>query len=68
MQFRISSNDKSGPDKKLKLSIAGDAEKLRTIWIGSHLLSTISNENMIRLWNLEEDENYVLTLLSMQSD
>lgn len=56
---------KSGPDKKVKLTIAGDPEKLRTIWIGDLLLATTSNENMIRMWHLEEDENYALTLVDM---
>jgi len=50
------------------LSIAGDSEKLRSIWIGSCLLATCSYENMLRLWHLEEDENYVLTLLEMQGE
>jgi intraflagellar transport protein 140 len=36
--------------------------KLSTLWIADCLLCTSSNENMLRLWNLDEDENYVLTL------
>jgi intraflagellar transport protein 140 len=66
VQFRISTSEKSGPDKKVKLSIAGDAEGLRSIWIGHCLLATRSFENMLRLWHL--DENYVLTLLEMGND
>jgi intraflagellar transport protein 140 len=68
VQFRISTSEKSGPDKKVKLSIAGDADRLRSIWIGHCLLATCSFENMLRLWHLEEDENYVLTLLEMGND
>lgn len=36
--------------------------------IGDCLLATCSFENMLRLWHLEEDENYVLTLLEMQGE
>lgn len=45
----------------MKLSIAGDPEKLVSIWAGNGLLATSSGENMIRMFNLEADENYVLT-------
>ena len=36
-----------------------------SIWIADCLLCTSSNENMIRLWHLDEDENYVLTLFDL---
>jgi len=63
VQFNISTSDKlSVPEKKVKLSIAGDISLLRTLWIGDCLLCTVSSENMIRCWNLDEDENYALTL------
>ncbi len=66
VQFKISPNEKNGPDKKVKLSIAGDAEKLKSIWIGTCLLCTCTIENMLRLWHLEEDENYLLTLRDVE--
>lgn len=50
------------PDKKVKLAVAGNPEYLSTIWAGQGLLATVSGENMIRLLNIEQDENYVLTL------
>jgi intraflagellar transport protein 140 len=68
VQFKISTGHKQGPDKKVKLSIAGNPEKLESIWIGTCLLATCSTENMLRLWHLEEDENYVLTLLGLGAD
>ena len=37
-------------------------EYLSTIWAGNGLLATVSGENMIRMLNIEQDENYVLTL------
>ncbi len=66
VQFRISPNEKTAPDKKVKLSIAGDPEKLVSIWIGACLLVTCSTENMLRFWHLENDENYVLTLFDVE--
>jgi len=46
----------------VKLSIAGDVEWLNSVWIGSCLVAMSSNENMIRMWHLGADENYVMTL------
>lgn len=62
VQFRINLNEKLVPDRKVKLSVAGDPEKLITIWAGTSLLVTASGENMVRLLHLEEDETYLLTL------
>ncbi len=65
VQFKISPNEKTAPDKKVKLSIAGDPEQLTSIWIETCLLATCSTENMLRLWHLENDDNYVLTLFDI---
>lgn len=62
VQFKISTTEKNHTDKKVKLSIAGNPEKLTSIWIGSCLLITCSFENMLRLWHIEDDEKYLLTL------
>jgi len=44
------------------LAVAGNPEFLNTIWAGTGLMATVSGENMIRMFNIETDENYVLTL------
>lgn len=62
VQFRVSPNEKLVPSRKVKLTVAGNPEKISTIWGGPGLLATVSGENMIRLWNLERDVNYFLTL------
>lgn len=62
VQFKINLNEKLVPDRKVKLSVAGDPEKLITIWAGTSLLVTASGENMLRLLHLDEDETYLLTL------
>ncbi|KAL4454946.1 hypothetical protein ABPG74_006328 [Tetrahymena malaccensis] len=62
VMFKISTSVKTGPSKRVKLSIAGDPQKLQSIWIGSCLLATCSHENMLRMWHLDQDDNYVLTL------
>ena len=38
---------------------------MSSIWIGACLLATCSNENMIRFWHLEADENYALTVFDI---
>ena len=65
VQFKINFTEKSVPEKKVKLSISGEPENLSSIWIGESLLSTSSNENMIRFWHLEQDENYSLTVFDV---
>jgi intraflagellar transport protein 140 len=55
VQFKLTSTEKVTPDKKVKFSVAGEPENLSSIWIGTCLLATCSNENMIRLWHVEAD-------------
>lgn len=62
VQFRVSPNEKLVPTRKVKLTIAGNPENISTIWGGPGLLVTVSGDNMVRLWNLERDANYFLTL------
>jgi len=50
------------PDRKVKLAVSGNIEYLTTIWAGQGLLATVSGESMVRMFNIENDENYVLTL------
>ncbi|CAK55887.1 unnamed protein product (macronuclear) [Paramecium tetraurelia] len=66
VQFKISTSEKTQPDKKVKLSIAGEPESLQSVWIGQCLIAISSNENMIRMFQLEADENYVITLHEFQ--
>ena len=53
VQFKINLNEKLVPDRKVKLSVAGDPEKLCTLWAGNGLIATASGENMVRLFHLE---------------
>ncbi|CAG9334634.1 unnamed protein product [Blepharisma stoltei] len=62
VQFRVSPNEKLVPTRKVKLTVAGSPENIYTIWGGPGLLVTVSGDNMVRLWNLEKDANYFLTL------
>lgn len=62
VQFKLNLSEKLVPDRKVKLAVAGNPEYLSTIWAGNGLLATVSGENMIRMFNIEQDENYVLTL------
>lgn len=60
VQFKL--NQKLVPDRKVKLAVSGNLDYLNTIWAGNGLLATVSGENMVRMFNIESDENYVLSL------
>ena len=62
IQFRLNLSEKLVPDRKVKLAVSGNVDYLHTIWCGSGLLATVSGENMVRMFHVESDENYVLTL------
>lgn len=62
VQFKLNLAEKLVPDRKVKLAVAGNPEYLNTIWAGQGLMATVSGENMIRMFNIHSDENYVLTL------
>mmetsp|Transcript_4514 Transcript_4514/g.3000 ORF Transcript_4514/g.3000 Transcript_4514/m.3000 type:complete len:241 (-) Transcript_4514:3266-3988(-) len=62
VQFKLNLSEKLVPDRKVKLAVAGNPDFLNTIWAGQSLMATVSGENMIRMFNIETDENYVLTL------
>jgi intraflagellar transport protein 140 len=60
VQFKL--NQKLVPDRKVKLAVSGNLDYLSTIWTGPGLLATVSGENMVRLFHIGTDENYVLSL------
>lgn len=62
VQFKLNLAEKLVPDRKVKLAVAGNPEFLNTIWAGQGLMATCSGENMIRMFSIASDENYVLTL------
>lgn len=68
LQFRISTNQKSTPDKKVKLSLSASAEKIESEWIDPSSFVISSGEGIIRLWNVETDSNYNLSLADAQKD
>ncbi|KAL9643912.1 hypothetical protein ABK040_013321 [Willaertia magna] len=48
---------------RTKISIANSTNSiLKAMWVGNGIIATITcNENMIRIWNLDSDENSTLT-------
>lgn len=60
VQFKL--GQKLVPDRKVKLAVSGNLDYLNTIWAGQGLLATVSGENMVRLFHIGSDENYVLSL------
>ena len=50
------------PDRKVKLAVAGNPDLLDTKWVGAGLMATVSGESIIRLFNIDADENYHLSV------
>lgn len=61
-QFTLDAEGKIAKETKLKLSCGPHPETLQGVWAGVGLLATVSNESIVRLWNLADDENYILSL------
>eukprot|EP00931_Biecheleriopsis_adriatica_P116716 TRINITY_DN92326_c0_g1_i1.p1 TRINITY_DN92326_c0_g1~~TRINITY_DN92326_c0_g1_i1.p1 ORF type:complete len:1461 (-),score=378.40 TRINITY_DN92326_c0_g1_i1:60-4403(-) len=61
-QFQLSAEGKVTKESKLKLSCGPNPETLQGCWAGPGLLATCSNESIVRLWNLANDESYILSL------
>ncbi|RLN68428.1 hypothetical protein BBP00_00001031 [Phytophthora kernoviae] len=50
------------PVTKVKLSLAGEGSLLETLWAGPGLLAIASGEPLVRFWNIQAEENSVLSL------
>jgi intraflagellar transport protein 140 len=61
-QFSLSAEGKVMKESKLKLSCGPQPERLQGCWAGPGLLATCSHESIVRLWNLTDDESYILSL------
>jgi len=61
-QFSLDTEGKVVKESKLKLSCGPTPERLQGVWAGPGLLATCSHESIVRLWNLEDDESYILSL------
>lgn len=53
-------------DQKMKVKVSAaqnmDGGSAQVLWVGSGLLVTSNQENLLRFWNLDKDENYMLQL------
>ncbi|XP_070580461.1 intraflagellar transport protein 140 homolog isoform X2 [Ptychodera flava] len=59
-QFSVSSDGHCQEIMKVKLS--GKLGDFQVIWAGRGLLAVATGETLIRMWDLERDDNYVLSL------
>ncbi|GFS01827.1 intraflagellar transport protein 140 homolog [Elysia marginata] len=46
----------------LKVKMSGRSDKPMFIWAGKGVLATATGESMVRMWDLDQDDNYILTL------
>lgn len=61
-KYKITIEGKMTQERKVKLSIKGDGGNLQVVFAGHGLLAASNNENLIRLWHLEKEDNYILSL------
>ncbi|KAH9494870.1 hypothetical protein Btru_015870 [Bulinus truncatus] len=46
----------------LKVKLSGKTENPIFIWAGKGILATATGESVVRIWDLEQDDNYILSL------
>ena len=61
-KYKITPEGKMMQERKVKLSIKGDGSDLQAVFAGHGLLAAANSENLVRLWHLEKEDNYVLPL------
>jgi intraflagellar transport protein 140 len=61
-KYKITPEGKMTQERKVKLSIKGDGSDLQAVFAGHGLLAAANSENLVRLWHLEKEDNYVLSL------
>jgi len=60
--FTLDAEGKVLKETKTKLSIGPQPEKLQGVWAAPGLLATVSHASLVNLWNLADDESYILSL------
>ncbi len=65
-QYSLSSDGKTTETVKVKLSGKVTETDCDMVWAGKGLLATASGECVIRMWDLDKDDNYVLGLDNQQ--
>ncbi|KAK7004477.1 intraflagellar transport protein 140 [Biomphalaria glabrata] len=46
----------------MKVKLSGRTENPLFIWAGKGVLATVTGETVIRMWDMEQDDNYILSL------
>jgi len=62
--FTVGADNEVKNETKVKLSLGPQPETLRATWCGPGLLATVSNEPIVRIWNVE-GENHILSLADL---
>ncbi|XP_072167641.1 intraflagellar transport protein 140 homolog [Diadema setosum] len=61
-QYSVSMDGKTTEMMKVKLSGKPNESDCDMVWAGKGLLATASGEALVRMWDLDKDDNYVLGL------
>eukprot|EP01051_Picozoa_sp_SAG22_P005357 SAG22_NODE_316_length_12517_cov_75.265180_1_plen_503_part_10 len=66
VQYQVPTNyPNSSLQQTLRVKMSGSANSaasLQCLWAGDGTLATVCNESMVRVWDLQRDENYMLSL------
>lgn len=62
LQYKFASSGTAVLDTEVKLSMAQTDQKLQGCWVGNGLIALSAGTNSIRIWNLVEDENEILSV------
>jgi WD40 repeat protein len=67
-QFKITVSNMKVPHKRVQLSLNAPPEKIAMEWIAPSSFALTSNEGLVRIWNVESNRNYSLSLSDGVSD
>lgn len=62
VMFSLDQEGKVVNERSMKLSCGPDPRLLQGVWAGAGLLAMTSNESIVRMFNLMDDENYLIAL------
>jgi len=62
VMFSLDNEGKVSNETQMKLSCGPDPRLLQGVWAGAGLLAMTSNESMVRMFNLVDDESYLIAL------
>lgn len=67
-QFRITVSNMRVPHKRVSLSLSAPVDKVNLEWISPSSFALTSHEGVVRIWNVENNRNYSLSITDGLAD